>query len=724
MMQDSQVVTFYSYKGGTGRTMMLANVAWILASYGKRVLAVDWDLEAPGLHRYFHPFLIDKECRSSPGVMDMVWDVSVSSTKSKDADPDPEWYRKYADVLEYAVSLRWDFPDEGTLDLLPAGRQGVSYGARVNSFSWKNFYERYGGHGFLDDVVKSMRSEYDYVLIDSRTGVSDTSGICTVHLPDALVACFTLNTQSIEGCAAVVDSIKEQRADRPLRVFPVPMRLEDGEKKKLDAGLDYAYERFGSFLQMTPEQLGTYWGAVAVPYMRFYAYEEVLAPFGDRAQQAQALLPSAEKLTYYLTDGSVTAAAPIPDSDRRRWLAEFERVGEADGPLELGLDALHDGDVELAEQHFLRAWQDGDSSGDTELAADASHQLSAVARKKGNLGDAELWYRKAVGLPSPPQSDGDAEQATIAGFGRGLPAEGEDQVLSAAWRIQQQWSRVANTAQQNLSRARLWNLTLLVLGAVAAVLAAQTWFGLYSTYSTVNVVCAAISAALLAIAAFFQGLTLTADNTARWTDTRAASGALEAELFRYLAKVKPYRGADRVERLQAQLDTIQTRVGPLLVDQQRVSPDDRPLPPVQAFGGYLTVRAQDQATWHRAKAAEYMAKARILRFCQLGATAVGAILAAIAGLFPETHLAAWTAAATTIAAAFAAYLAATEHQRIAASYASTADQLERLILGVDPAEENTDRQAQFVADVERVLAAQNEGWVDLLSSTAVTMDRR
>ena len=37
--------------------MALANVAWILASNGKRVLAVDWDLESPGLHKFFHPFL-------------------------------------------------------------------------------------------------------------------------------------------------------------------------------------------------------------------------------------------------------------------------------------------------------------------------------------------------------------------------------------------------------------------------------------------------------------------------------------------------------------------------------------------------------------------------------------------------------------------------------------------------------------------------------------------
>ena len=55
--RNGRIVTFYSFKGGTGRTMALANVAWILAANGKRVLIADWDLESPGLHRFFQPFL-------------------------------------------------------------------------------------------------------------------------------------------------------------------------------------------------------------------------------------------------------------------------------------------------------------------------------------------------------------------------------------------------------------------------------------------------------------------------------------------------------------------------------------------------------------------------------------------------------------------------------------------------------------------------------------------
>ena len=115
-----RIITFYSYKGGTGRTMALANVAWIAASKGYRVLAVDWDLESPGLHRYFHPFLLDRQLRSSRGVIDMIRDFAAATLRSPSSDNDPLWLDQCAQVFQYAISLNWDFPDGGRLDLLLA----------------------------------------------------------------------------------------------------------------------------------------------------------------------------------------------------------------------------------------------------------------------------------------------------------------------------------------------------------------------------------------------------------------------------------------------------------------------------------------------------------------------------------------------------------------------------------------------------------------------------
>src|SRR5687768_18601726 len=58
---SGSVITFYSYKGGVGRSMALANIAVLLARRGHRVLAVDWDPEAPGLERYFSYFSLENE---------------------------------------------------------------------------------------------------------------------------------------------------------------------------------------------------------------------------------------------------------------------------------------------------------------------------------------------------------------------------------------------------------------------------------------------------------------------------------------------------------------------------------------------------------------------------------------------------------------------------------------------------------------------------------------
>jgi hypothetical protein len=238
---------------------------------------VDWDLEAPGLHRYFSPFLLDRDLKASQGLIDMVVDFSIRAmTPFKEGEePSNDWYLPYADVRRYAVSIHWKF-ESGCLDLLPAGRQGPNYSTRVNSFSWDNFYERLGGGTFLEAVRASMRANYDYVLIDSRTGVSDTSGICTVQMPDTVVVCFTLNNQSMEGASEVAASIVSQKRAKSkgpeVRLFPVPMRVERFEKEKLEVARDTARARFDQFLShLSTDQQNQYWGDVETFYEPFYA---------------------------------------------------------------------------------------------------------------------------------------------------------------------------------------------------------------------------------------------------------------------------------------------------------------------------------------------------------------------------------------------------------------------------------------------------------------------
>jgi cellulose biosynthesis protein BcsQ len=319
-----QITTFYSYKGGTGRTMALANVAWILASSGNRVLAVDWDLESPGLHKFFHPFLDESTITATPGVIEIINDYASAALNP--AQRSDDWHLEYASVERHAVSLEWAFPDDGKLDFLSAGRQNRDYSAAVCSLDWDNFYDRLGGGRFFRAMREDMKQNYDHVLIDSRTGLSDVADICTIELPDVLVICFTLSDQSIEGAANVARQISGRYRDRNIRVLPVPMRIEDGEKEKLDVGRALARSRFEGFpTGLTQESSALYWASVEVPYKPFYAFEETLATFGDDPGSPASLLASFERITDLVTGGLVTAMRPIPEDVRLQYKDAFAR---------------------------------------------------------------------------------------------------------------------------------------------------------------------------------------------------------------------------------------------------------------------------------------------------------------------------------------------------------------------------------------------------------------
>jgi tetratricopeptide (TPR) repeat protein/CO dehydrogenase nickel-insertion accessory protein CooC1 len=319
-----QIVTFYSYKGGTGRTMAVANVAWILAANGKRVLVADWDLESPGLHRFFKPFLPRDVLDGTPGIIDLI--RSYEDETAKDRGRPERWYEEYVKV-EGAFTVEWRFPGGGSLDFLSAGRQNDHYAATLSGLDWDNFYDRLGGARFLDALRADMKRRYDYALIDSRTGLSDVADICTMHLPDVLVDCFTLSDQGIEGAARVARRVRAYTSSRrEIQILPVLMRVDTAEKEKVDAGRAFAKRSFGALpAGMTDEERDAYWAAVEVPYKPYYAYEETLATFGDEPGSRTSLLAAFETLTSHITGGEIRSLPSMEESVRLQHKARFVR---------------------------------------------------------------------------------------------------------------------------------------------------------------------------------------------------------------------------------------------------------------------------------------------------------------------------------------------------------------------------------------------------------------
>jgi hypothetical protein len=139
-------------------------------------------------------------------------------------------------------------------------------------------------------------------------------------MPNRLIVCFTASEQSIKGSATVAASAWAQwarlkalnhdsKTDTGQKLFPILMRTEGSEKNKLDATRAHVREVFGR-LPGLRESDEDYWNKAEVGYWPFYAFEEVLAVFGDRFRTESSLLAACEHVAGLITDGSVNRLAP------------------------------------------------------------------------------------------------------------------------------------------------------------------------------------------------------------------------------------------------------------------------------------------------------------------------------------------------------------------------------------------------------------------------------
>lgn len=191
IVHQGQVVTFYSYDEGVGRSFLTANVAATLAAWGNSVVCVDWDLEEAALHRYFAPYVHATE----PGLLELTEDIR--------AGRDARW----SDHL-----TRVEVPGAGRIDFIAAGPRGTpTYRQRVQSLNWNTLYDEYHFGTYLEQLRSELKSAYDFVLMDSRTGLTEVGAICAVQLPDLLVAVVGPNERSVDGTINVADRIPPAR---------------------------------------------------------------------------------------------------------------------------------------------------------------------------------------------------------------------------------------------------------------------------------------------------------------------------------------------------------------------------------------------------------------------------------------------------------------------------------------------------------------------------------
>ena len=282
---------------------------------------IDWDLDAPGLHSFFREKVetrpgIDggSALDEQPGLIELFGEIGERVQEFAGGEPvqGDEAARKIAD--EIAIERFIQKTDIAHLHLMKAGRFGKDYASRVNGFDWHSLFETMPS--LFVALAGRLSADYRYVLIDSRTGITDISGICTILMPETLVLVFTPNRQSLSHipdlARTAVDYRRQSDDVRPLSIFPVPSRIEPseptlqtlwryGQGKEIPGYQPLFEELFKETYDLEKCDLESYFNEIQVQYVPRYAYGEEIAALtesvDDRLSLARSYQSFVDKLT-------------------------------------------------------------------------------------------------------------------------------------------------------------------------------------------------------------------------------------------------------------------------------------------------------------------------------------------------------------------------------------------------------------------------------------------
>ncbi|MGZ3183446.1 MAG: tetratricopeptide repeat protein [Telluria sp.] len=370
------VITCYAYEGGAVRSSVLATLAYLLAGRDNAttpVLMIDWDTEAPGLHRLFGAARGDEG-----GVVELFAACRAALEHAAPGAAGPEAARLALEAAPWREHIvRVD--DTRPLYLMRAARTDADAVTRAAGFDWEGLFARCPAlfRCFAAELTRHFR----YVLVDARGGRSAQATICTTLLPTRVVAMFSPSQRALDGTLGALQRAFDYRRShedeqRPLLAYPLPVQVDPLDLERRLAWRDGA-----------PEQPG-YQPAWEHLLRDAYGYDQLsLDSFFDEVQ---------------LPYTSVPARAP----------ARADRLAPDRG-LSALLDWLADGflpwqsQAEITLQRELRAARAG---GDPAAEARTLCALGDCHVQEGQLRAAVLAFEQALLLLQ--RCAGDAHPAT------------------------------------------------------------------------------------------------------------------------------------------------------------------------------------------------------------------------------------------------------------------------------------------------------------------------
>jgi hypothetical protein len=208
-----KTAAFYSYKGGVGRSLFVANLSLFLARFAlKKVLTVDLDLEAPGLHYKYE-----------------ATGVAVPPIQAGLVDTLHDYLHADAPPATLPILDLWHGPDGGSVHFFPAGvAPRTVYWDKLGDMDFHALMRSEDETGMLlfREVLEHIREQLqpDVVLIDGRTGVTELGG-AAAQIWAQQAFCLALDEiEHLEGTRAVMRGIaRRERTDGEGRIEVVPV---------------------------------------------------------------------------------------------------------------------------------------------------------------------------------------------------------------------------------------------------------------------------------------------------------------------------------------------------------------------------------------------------------------------------------------------------------------------------------------------------------------------
>ena len=151
---------------------------------------VDFDLEASGIQYVEGLTVFD----AKPGIVDFIHDYLDHAGE-------------VPDITNYVSQA--SLPNGVRVDVILAGDQARYY-RRFGQLRFDALWQRqHGSDLFLDMRNQLSELGYEFMLVDSRTGLCDTSELCTLTLPDQVVVVFAPNRQNLAGTRLVIERIRQ-----------------------------------------------------------------------------------------------------------------------------------------------------------------------------------------------------------------------------------------------------------------------------------------------------------------------------------------------------------------------------------------------------------------------------------------------------------------------------------------------------------------------------------